>query len=217
VGRRTSAIIQTGSVSKSMSKVKKENRLEEFTPRQLLVNVYISQGIFLIIAWGLSFFLKISFPWKNNFPLDSIYILVSIATGIFIPILSIVLNKILPDRYFDDGGINEKIFGSLTYFHIAVLTGVIAFSEEWLFRGVIQNELGLFITSIIFSILHVRYVTKPLLFTFVILLSFWLGYLYEWTDTIWIPFLTHFLIDFISGCYIAAVNRNLEQNSENGE
>jgi membrane protease YdiL (CAAX protease family) len=200
-----------------MNQSEKANRIENLTSGQLLLNVYFSQGIFLLIAIGLAFYFKIPMPWTNDFPIPYKYILLSILTGLIFPVLSIELKKRLPDHYFDDGGINEKIFGPLSYFHIFVLTVIIACAEEWLFRGVLQNLIGLFATSLVFSILHVRYIKKPVLFAFVTILSFWLGYLYDLTNTIWIPFLAHFLIDFISGCWIAASFKKSVIGSENGE
>jgi membrane protease YdiL (CAAX protease family) len=199
-----------------MSQPENKNRMEEFTSKQLLLNVYVSQGLFLVIAIGIAFFFKVPFPWSNDFPLPISYIAFAILTGILFPVISIELKKRLPDHYFDDGGINEKIFGPLSYGHIFVLTALIAFAEEWLFRGVIQNLAGLVLTSVIFSTLHVRYIKKPFLFAFVTLLSFWLGVLYEISHTIWIPFLAHFLIDFISGCWIAGQFKKVMTDVDDG-
>jgi uncharacterized protein len=190
--------------------------IDDFTPKELLLNVYISQGLFLVIAIGIAFFFDVSFPWNIDIPLTNKYLLLAGATGLFLPFLSIELKKRLPDHYLDDGGINDKIFSSLSYPHIFILTGIIAFAEEWLFRGVLQPLLGLVITSLIFSLLHVRYIKKPLLFSIVTLLSFWLGLLYEISGTIWVPFFAHFLIDFISGCWIAREHKKGKKDTENG-
>ncbi|ANX12735.1 hypothetical protein ABE41_012005 [Fictibacillus arsenicus] len=190
--------------------------IDDFTPKELLVNVYISQGLFLVIAIGIAFFFDVSFPWNMDIPLTNKYLLLAGATGLFLPFLSIELKKRLPDHYLDDGGINDKIFSSLSYPHIFILTGIIAFAEEWLFRGVLQPLLGLVITSLIFSLLHVRYIKKPLLFSIVTLLSFWLGLLYEISGTIWVPFFAHYLIDFISGCWIAREHKKGKKDTENG-
>lgn len=187
----------------------KNNWIDQITPRELLLNVYFSQSLFMIAALGLAFFFNVSFPWVlHDLDLSMNEWLLAISTGLFLPFLSIQLKKRLPEESLDDGGINEKIFGSLSYIHIFFLTGLIAFAEEWLFRGVLQSLLGLFLTSIIFAVLHVRYIKKPVLFSIVCGLSFWLGMIYEMTDNIWVPFLAHFLIDFISGCWIAKQNKN---------
>jgi uncharacterized protein len=192
------------------------NGINHFTPKELLLNVYFSQGLFLIIAMVIAYFFNVPSPWQSNKLLAKTDLLLAAATGLLFPVISIELKKRLPAQYLDDGGINEKIFSSLSYLHIFILTGIIAFAEEWLFRGVLQSLLGLVMTSLIFSILHVRYIKKPLLFSIVILLSFWLGLLYEMTETIWVPFLAHFLIDFISGCWIAREYKKRMKDSENG-
>ncbi|MBY6035659.1 CPBP family intramembrane metalloprotease [Fictibacillus nanhaiensis] len=198
-----------------MKRPEKQNWVDEFSPKQLVINVYVSQGIFIIIAGCMALIFNVTFPWSFNAQISFIYLLAAIVTGLVLPVMSIQLKNRLPSHYFDDGGINEKIFGTLSYLHIFVLTGVIAFAEEWLFRGVLQPLIGLVATSLIFSLLHVRYMKKPVLFGIVTMLSFWLGFLYEWTNTIWIPFLAHFLIDFISGCYIARHYQN-NVDSEKG-
>ncbi len=192
----------------------KNNWIDQITPRELLLNVYFSQSLFMITAIGLAFFFNVSFPWVlHDLDLSINEWLLAISTGLFLPFLSIQLKKRLPEETLDDGGINEKIFGSLSYIHIFFLTGIIAFAEEWLFRGVLQSLLGLFLTSIIFAVLHVRYIKKPVLFSIVCGLSFWLGLIYEMTDNIWVPFIAHFLIDFISGCWIAKQNNIIDSES----
>lgn len=202
-----------------MRKSVKNNWIDQITPKELLLNVYFSQSLFMIAALALAFFFNVSFPWVlNDLDLSVNEWLLALGTGFFLPFLSIQLKKRLPEESLDDGGINDKIFGSLSYIHIFFLTGIIAFAEEWLFRGVLQSLLGLFLTSMIFAVLHVRYIKKPVLFSIVCGLSFWLGMIYEMTDNIWVPFLAHFLIDFISGCWIANQNKsnNHITDSENG-
>jgi uncharacterized protein len=199
-----------------MNNSQDRNLKNDFTPKELLLNVYISQGLFLVIAFVIAFFFDVPFPWNIDSTLTSTDLVLAGATGLFFPFLSIELKKRLHAYYLDDGGINEKIFSSLSYPHILILTGIIAFAEEWLFRGVLQSLLGLVITSLIFSLLHVRYIRKPLLFSIVTLLSFWLGLLYEMTETIWVPFFAHFLIDFISGCWIAREHKKGMEDNKNG-
>ena len=187
-----------------MRKMKENNWIDQITPKELVLNVYISQGIFIVAAIGIAYLFHVPFPWTlTGMNISIAHLFLAVGTGLFLPFLSIQLKKWLPPHALDDGGINEKIFRSLSYPHIFFLTGIIAFAEEWLFRGVFQSLVGLFLTSLIFAVLHVRYLKKPILFGIVTGLSFWLGILYEWTETIWVPFLAHFLIDFISGCWIA--------------
>jgi uncharacterized protein len=199
-----------------MTNLQKGKWIDDITPKELVMNVYFSQALFLFIAIVIAFFFEVTFPWNLKYPITGTDLILAVATGLFLPFLSIELKRHLPPHYLDDGGINEKIFSSLSYPHIFVLTGIIAFAEEWLFRGILQSLLGLVITSLVFSMLHVRYIKKPLLFSIVTALSFWLGLLYELTETIWVPFLAHFLIDFISGSWIAREYKKDMKDSDNG-
>ncbi|WP_332327105.1 CPBP family intramembrane glutamic endopeptidase [Metabacillus litoralis] len=105
--------------------------------------------------------------------------------------------KLAPQDLVDDGGINEKIFEKRSIPHIFFLTAVIAVSEEILFRGVIQTHFGLWMASIIFAILHFRYLSKWLLFLMVISISILLGYVYELTANLFTTILAHYLIDLV--------------------
>ncbi len=198
-----------------MSKPAKNNWIDQITPKELLLNVYLSQSLFIAAAIGAAYLFKVPFPFAlNDLSLSLNEWFLAAGTGLFLPLFSIQLKKRLHSDSLDDGGINEKIFSSLSYPHILILTGIIAFAEEWLFRGVLQPLVGLVFTSIIFAVLHIRYIKKPVLFSIVTGLSFWLGMMYEWTENIWVPFFAHFLIDFISGCWIARQSKNNNKHSE---
>lgn len=76
---------------------------------------------------------------------------------------------------------------------IAVLAGV---GEELLFRGVLQKilikwtrniHIGIFITAILFSAIHLQF------FGFIprLILGALLGYLYVWSRSLWVPIIAH--------------------------
>lgn len=91
-------------------------------------------------------------------------------------------------------------FDTNTQFIIALIViGIIpAFGEELLFRGVIQNKLGVYlknphvaiwITAILFSGFHMQfYGFVPRLF-----LGLLFGYLYYWSCNLWVPVFAHFI------------------------
>lgn len=91
---------------------------------------------------------------------------------------------------------------SSSLLHIVWLTLLIAFSEEILFRGIVQQQFGLEIASIVFALLHFRYLSKILLFILVVSISIFLGLLYEWTGNLFVPVMTHFVIDLVFACQI---------------
>ncbi len=75
-------------------------------------------------------------------------------------------------------------------------------TEEWLFRGVVQTHWGLGAASVIFAVLHVRYLEKWFLFLMVVLISLFLGALYEQTGSLWVTVVAHFLIDVVLALHI---------------
>lgn len=174
------------------------------TDRELLYNLYLTQLSLLGIGTVLSIFLfdsmtnfKIIWEWdlKEILLYGGVFALIVIAIDLF-------LMKVLPHHLFDDGGINERVFQKRSYIHMFFLCWIIAFAEEWVFRGVIQTHFGLLIASVLFALLHIRYLTKWFLFTIVITISFLLGWLYDVTQNLFVTIFAHFLIDFVIGVKI---------------
>lgn len=128
--------------------------------------------------------------------------LFGIPAGIIVVLFDLFMMRVTPSSYQDDGGINERIFSSLSYSMIFVVALVVAISEELLFRGVLQTHLGLLWTSIIFAAVHYRYLFNWFLFLNVLVLSFFIGFLFEWTNNLLVTITAHFLIDFILGVLI---------------
>ncbi|HET7578588.1 MAG TPA: CPBP family intramembrane glutamic endopeptidase [Bacillales bacterium] len=103
---------------------------------------------------------------------------------------------------YDDGGINERLFSILSVPHVFFATAVIAIVEEGLFRGVLQAHFGLIIASLIFAVLHIRYLQKIVLFIVTVALSFLLGLLFWYTQNLLVCMFVHFVIDFVQGAAI---------------
>jgi len=178
--------------------------INELSDRELILNLYASQLMFLFIALILAWFLFDSmdtflslFQW--NFQEIFIY---GIIPGLVVVTIDILLIKFLPETSYDDGGVNKRIFKTLTIPQIFIVTLLIAVSEELLFRGIIHTFLGYFIASVIFALVHFRYLKKPVLFISVIVVSFFIGYVYEETGNLFAPMATHFVVDFILGLII---------------
>src|SRR5699024_11474282 len=60
---------------------------------------------------------------------------------------------------------------------------------ELLFRGVLQTTFGYIPASVIFALVHVRYLSKPVLLISVLLISFFIGYLFEVTGNLYVTIL----------------------------
>jgi uncharacterized protein len=172
--------------------------IQSMSDKEVLTHLYITQLLllFLSLIIGWFFFDWESFQklWRFSFRELIVY---GAGSAFLVLIADFLMMRYLPADWYDDGGINEKIFRSRSIPHLFFLCLLIAFSEEILFRGVIQTNFGLVAASIIFAVLHIRYMTKIVLFAMVILLSFFLGYIYELTDSLWVTIFSHFLIDFV--------------------
>ncbi|WP_404442572.1 CPBP family intramembrane metalloprotease [Sutcliffiella horikoshii] len=178
-------------------KNRQSEMIKHMSPKELLYHLYLSQFAFFAIGLVLAYFLFDSFPtfidifaWQ---PVD-IFVIGTIIAFCVVG-ADLLLIKMVPGNLLDDGGINEKMFQTRTLPHIILLAFIISTAEEFLFRGVIQTHFGIWIASILFAVLHIRYLHKWVLFLSVVMISFILGYTYEVTGSLWVTIWAHFLID----------------------
>ncbi|MFE4350338.1 CPBP family intramembrane glutamic endopeptidase [Peribacillus butanolivorans] len=185
-------------------KNKQAELIKQLTDKQLLYNLFLTQIILLTLAFFLGIILfNDRSTFFDLFIFNDLNILLfGIPAGIIVVLFDLFMMRVTPLSYQDDGGINERIFSSLSYSMIFVVALVVAISEELLFRGVLQTHLGLLWTSIIFAAVHYRYLFNWFLFLNVLVLSFFIGFLFEWTNNLLVTITAHFLIDFILGVLI---------------
>lgn len=189
--------------------------ITDLTDKELLYHLYLTQVILLVISIILGAILFDHFSYLQNIDSSDEQILtIGIPAGVIIVIADILLMKWLPASYYDDGGLNERIFKNRHVVHTFVIAFFVAFSEELLFRGIIQAKVGLIMASIIFAIIHYRYLFNWYLFLNIILLSFLIGFIYEWTGNLAVTIMMHFVIDFLLGVYIKFRKTTDEQNRE---
>ncbi|MFS0592613.1 CPBP family intramembrane glutamic endopeptidase [Cytobacillus horneckiae] len=183
--------------------------VKELTDRELLFHLYLTQLLLLVISLILGFLLFDSFSdFTALFNWADINIIIIGGTaGIIVVLIDLALMRVLPSSYYDDGGLNNKIFRSPSLFQIAFIAMLVAFSEEILFRGVIQTNFGLIVSSIIFALVHYRYLFNWFLFLNVVLLSFLIGFVYYFTENLVVTILMHFIIDFLLGMSIKYRNQ----------
>lgn len=93
---------------------------------------------------------------------------------------------------------------ALTFVVVAIIPAI---GEEIMFRGLLQTELarafknphlGIWFASILFSAIHLQFMG----FVPRVLIGAFLGYLYFWSGTLWLPALAHF---FNNGLQLIAV------------
>jgi uncharacterized protein len=178
--------------------------IKELSDKDLLFHLYATQLLLLAISAILGFILFNDFSsffdlffWED---LNILYI--GAGAGIAVVLADLLLMKIVPASYYDDGGLNERIFRNRNPLHIAVIAAIVAFCEELLFRGIIQTHFGLLVSSIIFAAVHYRYLFNWFLFINIIVLSFLIGIIYLKTGNLAVTIIMHFLIDFLLGISI---------------
>lgn len=178
--------------------------IKQMSGEDVRKSVALSQLLFMIIALGLSVFMFSDLSrWFDLFDVNMKQIIVyGLMPAIILVCIEIVLSKVVSKEALDDGGINEKVFKNASVPVIFFLALLISISEELLFRGVIQTTFGFIFASILFALIHVRYLKKPILFVFIILTSFLLGYLYEITNNLLVVMMFHFTVDFLLGLFI---------------
>lgn len=177
--------------------------IQGLTDRELLFHLYMTQIILLVITFILGILLYDYFSFMQAIDFSDLRILsIGIPAGVAIVLVDLLLMKMLPPRFYDDGGLNERIFKNRSVIHIIWIAAFVAISEELLFRGVIQTKFGLILASLIFAIIHYRYLFNWFLFSNIVILSFLIGFIYEWTNNLAITIVTHFIIDFLLGLYI---------------
>ncbi|MBD8006403.1 CPBP family intramembrane glutamic endopeptidase [Bacillus norwichensis] len=186
-----------------MRKSRQSELIEQMTHRELTFHLYLTQFILLGISLVIGAFIFDMAEVGQKFQFDFKWFVWGIANGAVVVGIDIIMMNLLPKKYYDDGGINNKIFKSMPFWQIPIVAFVIAFTEELLFRGIVQTTVGLVGASLIFAIIHLRYWSHWYLLMNVILLSFWIGIVYNLAgQLLWPVIAMHFTIDFLLGIYI---------------
>ena len=190
--------------------------INSLTDKDLLFHLYMTQVILCVISILLGFIFFDHLSYLNHISLQDFQIItIGVPVGIAVVLADILLMKSLPSSYYDDGGLNERIFKKRNIFHILFIALFVAFSEELLFRGIIQTKLGLILASIIFAIIHYRYLFNWFLFVNIVVLSFFIGLIFEWTGNLAVTIAMHFVIDFLLGVYIK-FRRPIREDDQGG-
>lgn len=163
-----------------------------------MINLYGTQAIIFIVAWALLW-------WQGGFNRELWHFesatvwLWGIGMGLLVIAVDLVLSYLFPQFMVDHSGINEKLFRNRPIWHIFLMTAVIALCEELLFRGALQPAIGIFWTSVIFTLIHFRYLAQWLMTVVVFFISIGLGTLLQLTGSLITPIVAHFVIDFTLG------------------
>lgn len=179
---------------------------QEIDEATLRLNLWLTQGLVFVIAAGSSLWAHGLAFTLGLFALPKLPDMGWAGTVVAAIVLaSILMDKYLPKRWQDDGSVNQLIFGSMSPWMTLLVCVSVGVGEEWLFRGVLQPFAGNFWTSVIFTAVHVRYLTKPLLVASVFGTSWLLGLLFIQANSLWSPIVAHIGIDLLLAFYLQAI------------
>jgi uncharacterized protein len=194
---------------------KQKDLIKQISDRELTFHLYATQLVLLTVAVILGIFLYDDISsFFEQFVWNRQILVYGVSSGIVIVAVDLLLMRLLPEKYYDDGGINERIFRNRSVIHIAFLAAVIAVCEEILFRGVIQYHFGFIAGTAVFAIVHIRYWGNWFLILNILLLSVWIGLVYEWTANLVVTIVMHFIIDFLLGLAIKYQAENQEKRRD---
>jgi uncharacterized protein len=176
--------------------------LNDIDDRTLLLNLYLTQFITLVIGVIILLFQKPDLFSMFSFSLGWEIALWGVGFAGLVIVIDLVISRFVPAELTDDGGMNNRIFGDRPLWHIVLICFVVSICEEVLFRGAIGGIIGPYWTSILFALIHVRYLQHWIMTGLVFSISYGLGVIYEMTGTLWVPIAAHFVIDLIMGCII---------------
>jgi uncharacterized protein len=176
--------------------------IDELNDRLLLINIYLTQGITLIIALVIIFFQEHTLLEVIALPQAHSVWLWGAGLAAVVLAVDVLISRFVPEELTDDGGLNRMLFRNRSLWHILVLSFVIAVCEELLFRGAVQHAWGPYWTSIVFAAIHVRYLKHWILTGIVFASSYGLGWIYIQSGSLWAPIFAHFIIDAVMGCVI---------------
>ncbi|WP_072916451.1 CPBP family intramembrane glutamic endopeptidase [Desulforamulus aeronauticus] len=164
----------------------------------ILKAAYLSQLIILLcgLAALWFFYVRQGTTWQAIYQMDKFWLVFGYGslTAAVLVVMQVLLVTLVPPRFLMDDGTNRVLY-TFSYPNILLLMGFGAFAEETLFRAALQPKLGIFLTSVLFALIHTRYVKKWVLLLVTLIMSSVLGWLYDKTQIIWTPIWAHFLIN----------------------
>jgi len=199
-----------------MKRKKQAEVIKMMTDQEVTLQLILTQLLLLILSILGSFFLFDSFwsDWKSIFEVTfKDWIWFGVLPGFIVLLIDFILMNSLPKQYYDDGGINNKVFKSRSIPGIIGVTLLVAISEEMLFRGVLHTEYGYWAASLLFALLHFRYLSKIVLLISVLFVSFFIGYMFELTGSLTVTITAHFIIDVVLAMWIRLGNRGESSDS----
>lgn len=93
----------------------------------------------------------------------------------------------------------KDIFSETKLLDLFIISACAGLGEELLFRGAIQVKFGIVVASIIFGLLHC---ITPAYCIIATIMGFYLGFLFQYYDSLLIPIQLHFVYDLGALLYL---------------
>ena len=177
--------------------------MRNLSKKILLLNLVLSQTILLGVAVALKIILVPNRALSSllDFKITPWTIAVLLFGILFLLLVEILFYKYLPRHELAED-LNRMLIEKFSGFELGLIFFVGALIEEFLFRFLLQSLLGVLLTSIIFALIHVRYIFKKFMLLEVFLLSIILGMAYKMTAMFYVPVVCHFMLNFITALLI---------------
>ncbi|NLM21006.1 MAG: CPBP family intramembrane metalloprotease [Peptococcaceae bacterium] len=177
--------------------------MQKLSKKVLLLNIILTQAILLVVAVAIKFF------WAPHISLHLLLetkitpgiIAVLLLGTLLLLLLQLLFYKCVPRHELAEE-LNRMLMEkfSLTELCFIFFTGALV--EEFLFRFLLQSLLGITLTSLIFALIHVRYISKKYMLLEVFLLSIILGIIFEITSMLYVPIVCHFMLNILTALLI---------------
>ncbi|MDD3012179.1 MAG: type II CAAX endopeptidase family protein [Candidatus Gastranaerophilales bacterium] len=178
----------------------------EINQKELVLTVITVESLLFLIAaiWG--YFTPIN-PFQNIKPDfgDIMFAVLNICLLLAVNFMVInVFSKYIPFFRYLKEAYNEiaPIAANITFsgaFIIAVFSG---FAEEFFFRGILQAQFGIIISSIIFGIFHIGNKKTVWYGIYAVLVGLYLGWLYHITENLLVTIIVHCVNNFLALFYM---------------
>ncbi|MCP4399947.1 MAG: CPBP family intramembrane metalloprotease [bacterium] len=174
--------------------------------RQLLIRAVLLEGFLIGIAAVWAFLRNI--PVRNSFSITVPGSLLGISVGLFLLGANYLLVE-YGSRYFAffrriKRLIEDEIsplFRQIDLSTIALIALVSGLAEELLFRGVLQAEIGIWFSSILFGAAHVWRKAAIVYGIYAAAIGLFFGAIYLWSGNLWVPALAHMVNNFAALLY----------------
>ncbi len=170
--------------------------------KELILIVTVIEGILLGIAFLWCFLAKIN-PFNQLF-IDFSNILYG-AAGAFVLLSANYFALSVLSKYIDFFGRLKIIYGELSVIaanidmpsalYLAIISG---FTEEFFFRGLLQQEYGIILASVLFGLFHIANAKTLVYGIYAGAVGFFLGWLFIFTGNLLVPVLVHILNNYFA-------------------